>query len=107
MGGIRAGQLAIIGARLKTGKTWFGLKSFIEQIRQRINPIFFTLELSIEEIEHRLWLFGQGFSYDKLSTRDTSAKAGDGRATEGSPQREKHSAHCTFVQPPPGQRQVR
>jgi DnaB-like helicase C terminal domain len=104
MGGVKNGQLAILAGRLKQGKTWFGLKAFIHQRYQRVNPIFFTLELSTEEIWERLLALWTGYSYDAISKGyvDPSARDIFMRALE----REREFGPCTFIQPPPGQRQV-
>jgi hypothetical protein len=104
MGGIRAGQLAIIGARLKTGKTWFGLKAFIEQIRQQANPLFITLELSIEEIEHRLMALWSGLSYDKIDKGYLSPQEMD--ELQKALLNWESIGPFQIVQPPTGQRQV-
>lgn len=104
MGGIKKGQLAIIAGRLKQGKTWFGLQSFIQQRYQRVNPIFFTLELSTEEIWQRLLALWSGYSYDAISKGyiDPSARTVFKNVLD----REREFGPCTIIQPPPGMRQV-
>ena len=103
MGGIKKGQLAIIAGRLKQGKTWFGLKAWLEQRKAGINPIFFTLELSIEEIRNRLLAIQTGYSYDAIDKGYVGPEFRDiaNRALE-----EWSQYPGIYIQPPPGQRQV-
>lgn len=105
MGGIRRGQLAILAGRLKTGKTWFGLKAFIEQRRQMVNPIFFTLEMSTEEIWVRYLALISGISYDALDKGYISPSDWHERI---GPALEEERQYGDFwvVQPPQGQRKV-
>lgn len=104
MGGIRDGQLAILAGRLKTGKTWFGLKAFIEQIKQQVNPIFSTLELSVEEIERRLIALWSGVSFDAIDKGYASPQQMD--EIQRALIEWENIGPFKIIQPPDGQRKV-
>lgn len=107
MGGIRKGQLAVLGGRLKSGKTWFGLKAFNEQVKQQINPLLITLELSVEEIEDRLLALWSGISFNKI---DKGKEAGmtpqEMNALQEATIEWESVGPFRIVQPPMGQRKV-
>lgn len=104
MGGIRKGQLAVIAGRLKTGKTWFGLKSFIEQRHQGQSPIFFTLELSTEEIWDRYMALISGISFNAIDKGYLDMHDID--RIKAAIEEEKQYGPFYVVQPPQGQRKV-
>lgn len=66
-GGTLPGELVVIGARAKTGKTMFLLHAAVSALRQGYKPLIFTLEMSIKEINTRLASLFSGISYDRLS----------------------------------------
>ena len=66
-GGTLPGELVVIGARAKTGKTMFLLHAAVSALRQGYKPLIFTLEMSIKEINTRLAAMFSGVSYDRLS----------------------------------------
>jgi replicative DNA helicase len=72
MGGIRAGQLAVLGGRLGNGKTWFALKAFTEQMIQEANPLLITLEMSVQEIQDRLFALWSGISFNSIDKGELS-----------------------------------
>lgn len=65
-GGLQAGELAVLGAFAKTGKTMFGLHVAAKIVRQGYRPIVYTLEMGLKEIETRLDAMFSGVSYNKL-----------------------------------------
>jgi replicative DNA helicase len=65
--GLAKGELCTIAAPTKTGKTWIGLKIAAETIKSQKRCVFFTLELSVSDIEDRLDAIVSGVSYSKLS----------------------------------------
>lgn len=66
-GGAKGGHLTFLAARPKRYKTWIALQAFVEQRKQGIIPVFFTLELSLDEIYQRLMCLVSGFSYTKMT----------------------------------------
>lgn len=65
-GGVRAGELVVAGAYSGVGKTFF-LCQIAQHVRKAgFQPIIFTLEMSIKEIELRIDAFGSGVSYNRL-----------------------------------------
>lgn len=65
-GGLEPGELCVVGARAKTGKTMFGLNAMVAALRQGYRPMVFTLEMSLKEIETRVDSIFSGVSYDRL-----------------------------------------
>lgn len=65
-GGAKKGHLSFIAARPKRYKTWMALKAFVEQRRQGFTPVFFTFELSLEEIYQRLMCLISGVSFTDM-----------------------------------------
>lgn len=65
-GGLIAGELAVVCARAKVGKTMFGLQAAAKMVRQGYKPIIFTLEMSLKEIRKRLDAMFAGVSYNRL-----------------------------------------
>ena len=66
-GGVRPGELAVVGAFSKVGKTMMLLNAAAHAWRQGRSPIVFTLEMPVDEIEDRLDALLSGVSYDRLS----------------------------------------
>jgi replicative DNA helicase len=66
-GGLLPGELAVVGAVAKTGKTFFGLHNAAQIVRQGYRPIIFSLEMSLKECEDRLDCMTSGVSYERLS----------------------------------------
>jgi len=67
VGGLLPGELCVVGAYSKTGKTMWLANVAIAARRSGIVPIFFSLEMPKEEIEDRLDAMFSGISYDRLS----------------------------------------
>jgi replicative DNA helicase len=65
-GGLMPGELAVVCARVKTGKTMLGLHAAAKMVRQGYKPIVFTLEMSLKEITQRLDAMFSGVSYNRL-----------------------------------------
>ena len=65
--GLQNGELAVIGAYSKTGKTMLLALIAVAARRAGYTPVFFTLEMTKEEIEDRLDAMLSGISYDRLS----------------------------------------
>lgn len=66
-GGLMPGELAVVGAYAKTGKTMFLVNTAAALRREGRNPIVFTLEMSIAEIEDRIDAMYSGVSYNRLT----------------------------------------
>lgn len=66
-GGLMPGELAAIGAYSKVGKTMFLVMVAAALRRAGHTPIFFTLEMSIAEIEDRIDSMFSGVSYDRFT----------------------------------------
>jgi DnaB helicase-like protein len=71
-GGARRTHLTFLAASPKRFKTWVLLKAFIEQRRQGETPVFFTLELSQEEIWQRIMAMLSGVSFVRLTRGEMS-----------------------------------
>lgn len=65
-GGILPGELCIVGARAKTGKTFMGLHAMVTALKQGYTPLIFSLEMSLDEIEKRIDALFSGVSYNRL-----------------------------------------
>ena len=66
-GGILPGELAVVGAYSKVGKTMFALHAAAQAVRKGYHPLVFTLEMSLHECEDRLDAMFSGKSYNDLS----------------------------------------
>lgn len=65
-GGLLPGELCVVGARAKTGKTFLGLHAMVTARRQGYTPMVFSLEMGLKEIEKRIDCLFSGVSYDRL-----------------------------------------
>jgi replicative DNA helicase len=65
--GCYPGELVVLGAFAKTGKTWYLCQAVTKAREAGLTPIFFTLEMTKEEIEDRLDAMHSGLSYNRLS----------------------------------------
>lgn len=65
-GGLLPGELAVIGAVAKTGKSMLGLHIMASALRSGYRPMVFSLEMSLRECEDRLDCMFSGVSYDGL-----------------------------------------
>ena len=54
LGGIKAGDVGIVAGYTSVGKTWFLLESFLQSVKRGKNIVFFTLELTKEQLLPRL-----------------------------------------------------
>ncbi len=72
-GGLRAGQLGFIVARPKRKKTFCTIKAFIEQANEGWNPMFVTMENSVDEIMMRMSCMLSGFPWDQAQRGDFDA----------------------------------
>lgn len=66
-GGLLPGELAVLGAFSKTGKTMFLLNAAADAVRKGYRPIVFSLELSLEDTQERLDAMFSGVSYNRLT----------------------------------------
>ena len=67
--GVLPGELAVVGAYSKVGKTMFLVNAAVQAHRQGHSPIIFSLEMPISEIEERVDALYSGVSYDRLSKK--------------------------------------
>lgn len=65
-GGNMPGELAVIGAYSKTGKSFWLCNVAVHLRRQGYTPMLFTLEMSIQEMEERIDALWSGVSYNRL-----------------------------------------
>jgi replicative DNA helicase len=65
-GGAGPGHLTFFVARPKRYKSWFLLNAFIEQRRQGLIPILFSLELTEKDMYKRLMCLVSGVSYSRM-----------------------------------------
>lgn len=68
-GGVLPGELAVVAAFAKTGKTMFLLNAAVAALRQGFRPIVFTLELTLQDTLKRLDAMYSGVSYSRLQKR--------------------------------------
>lgn len=66
-GGILPGELAVVGAFSKTGKTMILLNAAAQAVRKGYRPLVFTLELSLADTQERLDAMFSGVSYNRLT----------------------------------------
>ncbi len=65
-GGNMPGELSVIGAYSKTGKSFWLCNTAVHPRRRGYTPILFTLEMSIQEMEDRIDALWSGVSYNRL-----------------------------------------
>lgn len=65
-GGAGAGHLTFFVARPKRFKSWFLLNAFVEQRRQGLIPVMFSLELTEKDMYKRLMCMVSGVSYSRM-----------------------------------------
>jgi replicative DNA helicase len=65
-GGAGPGHLTFFVARPKRYKSWFLLNAFVEQRRQGLTPIMFSLELTEKDMYKRLMCIVSGISYSRM-----------------------------------------
>jgi hypothetical protein len=65
--GVLPGELALLGAYSKTGKTMFLANAAIAARKAGYKPIFFSLEMPKEEIAERLDAMFSGLSYNRMT----------------------------------------
>lgn len=65
-GGLMPGELAVVGAIAKTGKTMMGLHVSVNVVKLGLRVMIFSLEMSLKEIGNRIDALYSGVSYDKL-----------------------------------------
>jgi replicative DNA helicase len=73
-GGLKDGNLAYILARPKRQKTFFWLEAFIGQAKEGKNPIAFTLENTLDEIQLRISCKLSGFPWDQAQKGNFAKK---------------------------------
>lgn len=66
-GGLYPGELCALAGFSKTGKSFYLAKVCVENLRNGVRPVIFSLELSKEEMEDRMDAIISGVSYDRLS----------------------------------------
>ena len=67
--GIQPGELSVVGAYSKVGKTMFLVNAAVQAHKAGYSPIIFSLEMPKEEIEERVDAMYAGVSYDRLSKK--------------------------------------
>lgn len=66
-GGLRAGELAVVGAYAKTGKTHFLCNAAVAALRAGYRPLIYSLEVSLTDMQERIDAFYSGLSYDRIT----------------------------------------
>ena len=75
-GGILPGELAVVGAVAKTGKTMALMHAAAQAVRRGHRPLVYTLEMSIKECEDRIDAMFSGVSYNRLSRGQLTIEEG-------------------------------
>lgn len=65
--GLLPGELGLVAAYSKVGKSWTLCQAAVNAIRTGIKPLFVTLEMSPEEMEVRIDAVFSGVSYNRLN----------------------------------------
>lgn len=73
-GGIMPGELAILAAPPKTGKSWHGLQIIRRAMERGRRSIYFTLEMPVGDISDRLESLISGVSYNRYSKGQLSTE---------------------------------
>lgn len=68
--GILPGELAVVAANTKVGKSWTLVHSALEARRAGFTPYVATLEMSVEEMEERFDALASGVGYGKFQRRE-------------------------------------
>jgi replicative DNA helicase len=66
LNGLRKGSLSYVGAAPSTGKTSFGLNIVLHAIKAKRRVMFFSLEMSVEQLLDRLFANALSVSYDLI-----------------------------------------
>lgn len=102
--GLRPGELAVVSAYTKTGKS-FLLAYVVSELHKRgFTPIVFTLELSKEEMEDRIDAYYSGLSYERLSNSQLSIP--EMQSLQRAQERLRDSGRLHVQRPPEGDRTV-
>lgn len=102
--GLLPGELAVVSAYTKVGKSFF-LAYVAAMLRRRgFTPIVFTLELSKEEMEERIDAYYSGVSYDRLIHSQLSFE--EMRVLQRAQEELRDSGSLHIQRPPEGDRTV-
>ena len=66
-GSLLPGELAVVGAMAKTGKTFMLLNAALNAVSKGHKPIVYSLEVSLSDMQDRADAILSGVSYDRLS----------------------------------------
>lgn len=66
-GGMRPGEVALVGARSGIGKTALVCQALVENCRAGIRCCFFSLEMTRFQVLERLWSIVSGVAYKKIT----------------------------------------
>lgn len=69
-GGVRGGDLVIIGARPSVGKTSLALSMALNMAKEGKSVLFFSVEMSSIDVYHRLLAFESGIACSQIITRE-------------------------------------
>lgn len=75
LGGLRLGNVSILGAEPSTGKTALALNIAMSALRKRRKVVFFSLEMSAVQLVERMVAATGKISYDRISNKQLSAEA--------------------------------
>lgn len=70
--GILPGELAVVAANTKVGKSWTLIHSALEARKAGFTPYVATLEMSVHEMEERFDALSSGVGYGRLQRRELS-----------------------------------
>lgn len=75
LGGLRLGNVSILGAEPSTGKTALALNIAMSALRKRRKVVFFSLEMSAVQLVERMVASTGKISYDRISNKQLSVEA--------------------------------
>ncbi len=85
-GGLRAGEVTVVGARSGVGKTSLACQTVAANCRRGVSTLLFSLEMTKEQIQRRLLSIVSGVCYRHLLNPWESSKDEAARVSEAVPQ---------------------
>lgn len=70
MGGLKRGNLSVVGARTSVGKSAFGIETALNLAKQGVKVRYFSTEMSREEVYERLVAHESGISAARIQNAD-------------------------------------
>ena len=102
--GIRPGELVVLAAGQKVGKTWYSLQIAKRAIEQHHSCLYFTLEMNTDEMADRFEALLSEVSYNRLDKGRLTVK--EAKALYDAQENEKNLGRIQFIKPQFGDRTV-